>query len=140
MKIARRPKTDENMELSDYIATMKRAKADMATAEAVFSHAQDMVIKLMEQQGAKSETLSVNGELTKVTVVAQERVKFDEPGLLKALGTRSFNALTRRKLDAGLVKAAVTEGKVDATVIAQHSTIVTSAPYVRISLPDAENE
>ena len=141
MKITKRSKNNETeQELIDSLLQMQEAKQLIERAERDLAFAQERVIKLMEQSGNKTTVVDLSGTKSKITVVEQERLKINDTELRNAIGEDAFNLVTVRKVDTTLLKAAVTNGTVDANVMSKVSTITKSSPYVRISVASAENE
>lgn len=137
MKITKRSKETE---LTEHLQQMQEAKQLIERAERDFAHAQEQVIKLMEQAGNKTTVVDVDGSRLKVTVVEQERMKINDIELRNAIGENLFDRVTARKVDTALLKDAITNGMIDANVVAQVTTVTKSSPYVRISTASAENE
>jgi len=111
----------------------------------------------------KLKTLTARGSSTRITVVQNERVEYDENGLYRALRpvqrrmafdthvnlnglspeTRKaliaavprdeLKAVTTHSLNVENLSSTVQAGKIDAKLVAEHSEVVKDSPYVRIS-------
>lgn len=133
------------------------AKRDKSDAQRTLV---ENVWRRMKQKTIESAAF---GQFTRITVVANTRVNYDEGGLWKALkpsqrrkafdANINLNALsgearkrvlgvlskdeladvTTYTLNTDRLSAAVQEGKIQAKTVADHSSIVESEPYVRIS-------
>ena len=129
----------KDSEAAQAVSAYVEAKRAAEAAAEQLAKAQHELVELLASREQKSIQSDVNGLRMQVTVASAERVRYDEAALKKALGARTFNAVSKRVLDRGRLDQAVAEGKVDITVVAQYATITKSAPYVtlrRVSVED----
>lgn len=138
-KRAEAPKTfDEPTELAAALDQFTTAKKESERWSKIASEQQAAIIKLMEQAGKKDDVVSVYGRDLKVTIVAAETVKFNESQVLRILGKRAFSKVCDMKLNKTLLKDAIGRGEIDPQMIAEASSIVTNAPYVRVSVATSD--
>jgi len=120
-------------EIQDALRVLQQAKAAKAKAEVLIEATQSLLVKCAEREQVKTLIADVDGQRISATVVASERLAYDEKALKKALGDK-WKTIRVEKVDAAKLKTAITEGKVDASAVAEHITISKSKPYLRLSV------
>lgn len=120
-----------------------------------------LVYNIFERMKVKS--LTARDSSTRITVVQNEHVEYDQPGLWRALKpsqrrlafdtnvnlnalspeTRKaliaavprdeLKAVTTHSLNVDNLSMAVQKGKIEGSIVAEHSEVVKDSPYVRIS-------
>lgn len=97
------------------------------------------LMEVLDEEELKSGSVTEDG-VTYTATVAQPRttVSYDEDGLKKALGAKTYASITTSRLDKTKLEQAVTDGKVDVQVVAQHTAINHGARSVRLTRKVAE--
>lgn len=104
-----------------------RSIADKAIAAQ--HDAQNALIEQLALRGIKSHEFDGH----RATVVKSSTYVFDEKGLRKAVGARSYNKWTTAKLDRKKLEKAVEAGDLDPVVLASYATEKEGAPYIRLT-------
>ena len=122
-------------ELLGAIFAVQDADAAALAANERKQKAREALIALLKVRGTiKAVTGGMTAQIHyQVTVVEAEKLSINEDKLRKALGVRTYNKATVRKLDQRKLKELVQQGVVDAKVVAMASDIVKSAAYPRIT-------
>jgi hypothetical protein len=102
--------------------------------------AEATLIAVLEAQELKSTSAEIGDVRYTSTVTSRTQTTFDELGLKKALGARSFNKLTISKLDKTKLETAINEGTLDPAVVAQYTTITPGAASLRLTKKAADAE
>ena len=102
--------------------------------------AEAQLIAVLEEQELKSTGSEIGDVRYTSTVTQRTQTTFDESGLKKALGARSFNKLTISRLDKSKLETAINEGSLDPAVVAQYTTITSGAPSLRLTKRAADAE
>jgi hypothetical protein len=101
--------------------------------------AEARLVEVLDEEEVKSSTIEKDGVKHTVSVTApRTTVSYDEIGLKKALGAKTYVKLTVSKLDKAKLEAAVQEGEIDSRIVAQHATVSTGARSVRLTRKVAE--
>lgn len=87
------------------------------------------IVDEMERRGTKS----IDHTGTRVTVVQNESLKYDEEGLLLALPPRVRKKVTTAALDRSKLAQAQQEGLVPDEILEEHSSVVYSKAYIRVT-------
>ena len=95
--------------------------------------AQATLCDLMREEEVKTFEVEDDEKTVRATYVSTTRTTVDEDSLRKAVGAVTFNKVSTRKLDKSLLEKAILSGEVDARIVAQNTSVVTSSPYVRIT-------
>jgi hypothetical protein len=127
-------------------ARRKNAVADYVKARELEDRAHEARLKaearleeILAEEELKTSSIQKDGVKYTVTVAApRTTVSYDEAGLKKALGAKTFAKLSVSKLDKAKLEAAVQEGEVDSRIVAQHATVSTGARSVRLTRKVAE--
>lgn len=91
------------------------------------------MVELLDEEEIKSSSIEEDGVRNTVTIAApRTTVTYDEAGLKKALGAKTYIKITISKLDKAKLEAAVQDGEIDSRIVAQHATISTGARSVRL--------
>lgn len=124
---------DDDAELVEAITAVNAAEGALIEAQEQRDKARSALVGLLLDREQTSVVAPNSlGERYRVSVVASNTVKVDEEALRERIGARSFNKLTRRKLDLTKVSAAVAEGALDAAVLAEVSEVKARATYPRV--------
>ena len=126
-------------EIENALHALKAAKAAKLEAETQIEDAQALLIKIAERDEVKTLSGTVDGQTVNATVVAVERLSYDEKALKKALGDK-WKTIRTEKVDATKLKTAIIKGEVDAMEVAKHTTIQKSKPYLRLSVGDTTQQ
>lgn len=119
--------TEEEIETTlKLLAKLKEVKA--ATDNSI-KEANAVLVKAAEERESKSVEVGKR----KYTVVASERISFDNQILKNILSAKQWKAISVRKADQSKIEAAVTSGLVQVTDIKEAMSVSKSAPYVRIT-------
>lgn len=120
-------------ELTTLLTNYRQAKANKEFAEFKLEKAQQELTAFMAEHGIKSTVGTSDGSQYRITMTSSERVTFNEDGLKKSLGADLWKTIVKSKIDSTLLSKAIRKGAIDPTVVAQHSTIKKSSPYIRLS-------
>jgi len=131
---------DQDPELREAVADYEWARCEVEDAKLHLQSAKERLVKLLQARGEKSLYVTLDGEVYKATVVAGERAKVDEAALAEALGDQKFSALCTRKVDTGLLTAAIASGSVDPALVGQHVQIVPIAAYAKVTKVEGGSE
>lgn len=123
----------QDAELVEAVRLVRVTESDSLAADERCRKAKDALVALMDVKDLRSEAVSVDGSVYRATVVRSERTKIDDEGLRKAIGSRSWNKLTTRKVDAKLLEKAVISGEVQEATVSRYVTITTASAYPRIT-------
>lgn len=119
--------------LDDEIAlaahNLQRRRADLVFIQEEIDRYESKLVHLLEAK--KRKTVEVNG--TRFTVVRREIVRWNEPGLKRALGARVFNKLTTAKLDTKKLDAAIAAHQVDPLQVVAYGEVVPGKTYVKVT-------
>jgi 2-phospho-L-lactate transferase/gluconeogenesis factor (CofD/UPF0052 family) len=126
-------------EIREAIMQLIGAKADKIVAESKIEEAQALLVKIAEREQTKALSSDIGGKTVNATVVSTERISYDEKALKKALGEK-WKSIRSEKVDNTKLKAAITQGMVDASLVSKHAQITKSKPYVRISVQDTTQQ
>lgn len=80
-----------------------------------------------------SITLADTGDQIKGTLVAVQRVVYDEERLKKALGSKVWPKVVKEVLDKEKLEANIVAGVIDAVTVASCTEVKDNKPYVKIS-------
>lgn len=116
------------------------AKAAHDLAGERLSNATEALLEQMAEKHQKSYKHKYQGVVTTVTYVKRETVEVDEKGLRKALTARVFDRYTVKKLDRKAMEAAMDTGAVDPMVVARFATTKESAPYLKYTKKEEEDD
>lgn len=130
------PQGQRIIAVDDYL----RAREAADRADEWVKKAEARLLAVLEEQGVKSTTLVKDNIKYTTTVTSRTQIVYDEPGLKKALGYKAFEKLTTPKLDRAKLSAAIDEGRLDPSVVAQHSTVNPGARSVRLTRKVADDE
>lgn len=119
--------------IKELILTLSDLKKDQDDIANDIKTVQGELCDLMSSNEIKTYDFETGPYEVKATYVSTTKTKVDEVSLKKAIGARTFNTLTTRKIDNGLLEKAIIDGKIDARIVSQSTAIVKSAPYVRIT-------
>jgi len=104
MRIAR---SNEAERIERLVLELRDAKKRKAEAEAEEKLIAKSLIELLAKVQEKSGVAKDGGKAYKATVVRQERVNIDEPGLIKALTDEETEQVTDRKVNRTKLDAAM---------------------------------
>jgi hypothetical protein len=122
--------TEETQQaIEDYLRLVKE-KEELDTA---VEKAKARVIELAAVKGQKSMSATIGNKRVVATVSSRTVTRFNEEGLKKALGAISYKRLCKLVIDRRKVEEEVVKGSLDPVIVAQYTTIETSAPYIRLS-------
>lgn len=105
--------------LDEEIKALKRRKDKVDKA----------ILGEMERRGTK--TLTTGG--VTITYVAAENVRYDYDGLATQLTKRLADKIRKREVDKQELAILVTSGTIDSVLVASHTSVTVSAPYVKVS-------
>lgn len=125
LKIEREIVSDLDREIVFLNMLKERALAASVAAE----EQQAKVIDLLRLEGKKTH----RNKAYKATLVQGTTVKYNEPGLKKALGAQVWRKVTKQVLDKKKLEDLVQEGEIDVHVIAENSVVNDNKPYVRVT-------
>ncbi len=117
------------MEHDDLLQALVAAKAAQRASEDLVADIQAQLVKIAE----RDELKTIEGSTIRATVVTSERIVYNERLLKKALGAKLWNAIRTEKVDPSKLKKELTSGAIDPVIVAQHSMITKSKPYLRLS-------
>jgi hypothetical protein len=126
-------RSQEDSDMLGAVLAAQVAKDRMIEAEESFKKAQARLVEMIKEKDQKSTSVRAGNTIIKATVVQAEQVKIDEPGLRKALGAKVYDDLCVKKIDKNKLREAVTEKKVDAVVVAQHTEVSLGSAYIKFS-------
>lgn len=106
-------------DLNDEIKRIKERKAKVDQA----------IIGEMERRGTK--TLTTGG--VTITYVAAENVGYNYDELAEELPKRLADKIRKREVDKQQLAILVTSGKIDSVLVAAHTSVTISAPYIKVS-------
>jgi hypothetical protein len=119
----------------DYVEA--RALADRALE--TVKKAEARLVEVLDEEEIKSSSVEEDGVKHTVTLAApRTTVSYDEAGLKKTLGAKTYAKISVSKLDKAKLEAAVQEGEIDSRIVAQHATVSTGARSVRLTRKVAE--
>jgi hypothetical protein len=127
---------DEDPELQRAVENVESARWLVDKAKDQLSEHRARLLKILAARGTKSVYVSIEGEVYKATAVAGERAKVDEEALLHLLSQDQIEAVTTRKVNVRLLTEAVATGRVDAELVAEHTTLVPIESYPKITKVD----
>ena len=128
------------MALSDRRITAlgKKYKAHKTAAGAENKEAKRISRKILDEF-ERRETKSITGDDgVKVTYVQSSSVVYDEAAILDSLTPSQRKQCTRTVLDISTLSLLVQNGKVDASVVDDNSSLRFNAPYISVTLPGEE--
>lgn len=131
-----RIRTKDITELTGAVLAARAAKNRLIDAQLEYDQAEARLVEVLRENERKSTTVSDGDKMIKATVTQRENVKVDEPALRKAVGAKVFDGLCTKKLSNTLLREAVSEGVVDAIVVAQHSQVSLGKAYITFSQPE----
>lgn len=106
-----------------------KAKETQREANELVEEIQSKLVEYAERE----QTKTIESGTVRATVVCSERISYNERLLKKALGVKLWNTIKTEKVDASKLKTAMTQGAIDPVIVAQHSTITKSKPFLRLS-------
>lgn len=124
----------------DAAAEYAVAKAAVEEATARLKLATAALAEQMAASQTKTFTHRDGGKIRRFTYVQNTTSVLDEEGLKKALGAPVFSTLTVAKLDKKKLEAAMDRGTVDPVIVGQYVTEKASAPFIRFTESEAEDE
>jgi len=124
--------TDTEVEVEKVLDELAAAKLERELVDKKIGRLQAALLKYAET--TESKTLSSKHH--KATVVTSERVTYNNSTLKKALGVKLWNRIKREQVDSSKLKSLVSGGLIDPVIVAQHTEITQSKPYLRISGTD----
>lgn len=122
-----------NEDFDKLVADLRVAKQNKERSDQAYIQAQAEVAKYLSDHGQKSMVGHNPDGQYRATVVTTERVTFNEATLKKALGAKLWKAVTVSKIDSTRLKRAISSGQIDPIIVAQHSEVKKSAPFIRLS-------
>lgn len=122
-----------NEDFDRMVDLLRQWKAVKEQADERIKEAQDAITEYLAEHGQKSMSGMSDGKRFNATVVTTERVTFNESSLKKALGAKLWKTVTVSKIDSALLKRGISSGQIDPIIVAQHSEVKKSAPYIRLS-------
>lgn len=130
--------TDSDPEIDLLLAEYQIAQGALLEAEERLEKVKIALRSTIEARGEQTVYgLNHRGESHRITVVASEVTKIDEAALLAAIGARAFNKLTARKVDKAKVEAAIAQGTLDISVLAEVTEVKPRAAYLKITRAEA---
>lgn len=112
----------------------KAIKEEMSALQEELEAVNESLMEKLEANELETLTLDDKEENTvKVTIVRPTQLKIDEVGLEKALTKSQWSSVTKTVVDKKALEDAVVRGKIDATVVADHTKEVKAKPYLRIT-------
>lgn len=134
LKIAKDPGTTIS-DLDREIIYLHQLKEKALAASLAVEEQQAKVIDYLKLEGKKTYSTTKAGAFAryKATLVQGTTVKYNEPGLKKALGATVWKKVTKTILDKKLLEDLVTQGDIDVHVVAENSSVNENKPYVRIT-------
>jgi hypothetical protein len=125
--------SDEELQIKYKIIELEELKEEKVLLDKEIKDLQQGICELMALNEIKTFNVELGDHDLNATYVSSTKTKIDEVSLKKAIGARTFNTLTTRKLDEELVEKAILGNKIDAHIVSQCTAIVKSAPYIRLS-------
>ena len=116
------------------IGELFRIKGDLASLDARKKELEDEIIKLLDDKQLDSYEWEDNGLAGKATPVFSSTISFDVDGLEEELGQGMWRQVTHRVLDQKKREDKVSKGKIDISVVADHSTEKARRPYIKVTL------
>lgn len=128
----------ENPLVDDYLM----ARAAWQKAEQHMAELQERLIKQMEQDQRKSYRWDADGARHTLTYVQSRTTTIDEKGLRKALGAKTFDRYTVKKLDRKAMENAIDAGDVDPVTVSRFVVLRPNKPHLtyRAGAPVEEGE
>jgi len=120
---------EKEVEVEKVLDELAAAKLERELVDNKIGRLQEALLKYAET--TESKTLS--SKRHKATVVTSERVTYNNATLKKALGAKLWNRIKREQVDSSKLKSLVSGGLIDPVIVAQHTEITQSKPYLRIS-------
>lgn len=129
------------MNLTEAVQQYRVARSNLDYAKQVLEKAESDLLNTMAEGQHKSFTINQGDRQSKVTYVQTETVRVNEAGLRKALGARTFNKYTVRKVDKTKLEDGIARGELDGNIVSEYCEIKKSKPYIRytegaVSEPD----
>jgi hypothetical protein len=132
MKKRLRPSTRTNLDAQ--ILEVAELKSQAAALKEQIDALQPKIIAALDKKEQKSRSVTMDdGKVVTATVVKGETVATDYDMLAKRVGTRVWTKITKRVIDPSKLEEAVANEVVSANDIADVSTIVPKAPYVKVT-------
>lgn len=96
---------------------------------------QDTKLKIMQKMEIEALETLVGGENDeyRVTIVRPSTLKIDEEGLESSLSKAQWKLITKHSVDKKALENAIVRGKIDPSIVSDHSKEVLSKPYLRIT-------
>lgn len=126
--------TDDN-ELTDAVDQYMYFKRLRDENDSFMRLAQEKIVKISEREQKKvmSVHTSQHGDQT-LSVVSSETLVYDLDKFKETVGEKWDDlTVTTTKVNSAKVRSEVLEGRLDAKIVADCTTIKKSAPYIRIS-------
>ena len=92
-----------------------------------------LVDSMIEDKNKSSIIVLSPDDSYKVTLVEGSRLIIDEDRLHKKLNAAQWKSVTKSVMDRGLLENAINAGDVDAQVVAEASTEIANAPYIKVT-------
>lgn len=126
-------------DLDALTARWRQARDAKLDADEAFAKLDAQLCALLLNSKRKTAVARVEETEFKVRVVTSDSLHVNEAGLKKAIGARLFNTMLKKSLDTTLLRKAMTEGRVDPVVVAQHSVVTPRKSYIKLTkIEDSE--
>lgn len=107
-------------------------------AQADLDEAQARLIKQMEQDQRKSFRWTSDGVRRAISYVQATTTVIDEKGLRKALGAKTYDKYTVRKLDRKAMESAMDDGTIDPITVSRFVTLKPNRPHLSLTEKEVE--
>lgn len=87
------------------------------------------ILKELTRRGTKS----VDTAGIKITLVRNENVVYDYDGLGRDIPKPMLRRIQKTEVDKSKLAELITSGRIDSALVARHSEVVLSSPYIRTS-------
>ena len=111
-----------------------RTKVNREEAEAAYKKASKAFLVALADNDMDTMTTEWRDLRITGTKVESSTLKIDEDGLAEAVGSQKWVTISKRVLDKQLLEDAVVKDRVSPTLLADHSTEVPRAPYIRVGV------
>lgn len=97
-----------------------------------------MLVSMEAEKQKNVKWTGHDGFTRSVTYVQSRTPVIDEKGLRKALGAKTFDKFTTKKLDRKAMEQAMDTGEVDPVVVSKYVTERLSKPFIKFTVTDQE--